>query len=80
MIDTIYADGSVQAKNHDRFFLGMSGLLLLILLVGFSRTLYLRLFFEVPSNPRISALTRRNSYCLVRLARSSGIAGERASR
>jgi hypothetical protein len=53
MIDTKYAaaDGSVQAENRDRFFLGMSGLLLLILLVGFSRTLYLRLFFEVPAIP-----------------------------
>ena len=45
------ADGSVQTKSRDRFFLAMSGLLLLILLVGFSRTLYLRLFFEVPPIP-----------------------------
>jgi hypothetical protein len=45
------ADGSVQTRSRDRFFLAMSGLLLLILLVGFSRTLYLRLFFEVPSIP-----------------------------
>lgn len=53
MTDTIYAtaDGSAHTKSRDRFFLGMSGLLLLILLVGFSRTLYLRLFFEVPSIP-----------------------------
>jgi hypothetical protein len=41
----------VQTKSRDRFFLAMSGLLLLILLVGFSRTLYLRLFFEVPPIP-----------------------------
>lgn len=45
------ADGSVQTGSRDRFFLAMSGLLLLILLVGFSRTLYLRLFFEVPPVP-----------------------------
>ncbi len=43
--------GSVQTRSRDRFFLAMSGLLLLILLVGFSRTLYLRLFFEVPPIP-----------------------------
>jgi len=45
------ADGSEQARSRDRFFLTMSGLLLLILLVGFSRTLYLRLFFDVPPIP-----------------------------
>ncbi len=45
------ADGSVQTRSRDRFFLAMSGLLLLILLVGFSRTLYLRLFFEAPPIP-----------------------------
>lgn len=45
------ADSSVQTRSRDRFFLAMSGLLLLILLVGFSRTLYLRLFFEVPPIP-----------------------------
>jgi hypothetical protein len=44
-------DGSVQTRTRDRFFLAMSGVLLLILLVGFSRTLYLRLFFEVPPIP-----------------------------
>ena len=38
-------------RTRDRFFLGMSVLLLLILLVGFSRTLYLRLFFDVPPIP-----------------------------
>jgi hypothetical protein len=45
------ADVGAQTKSRDRFFLTMSGLLLLILLVGFSRTLYLRLFFEVPPIP-----------------------------
>jgi hypothetical protein len=45
------ADGSVQTRSRDRFFLAMSVLLLFILLVGFSRTLYLRLFFEVPPIP-----------------------------
>jgi len=47
----VTADGSVQTRSRDRFFLSMSGLLLLILLIGFSRTLYLRLFFEVPPIP-----------------------------
>jgi len=47
----VTADGSVQTRSRDRFFLGMSGLLFLILLIGFSRTLYLRLFFEVPPIP-----------------------------
>lgn len=42
---------STQATSRDKFFLGMSVLLLLILLAGFSRTLYLRLFFEVPAIP-----------------------------
>jgi hypothetical protein len=45
------AAGGVQAGSRDRFFLIMSGLLLLILLVGFSRTLYLRLLFQVPPVP-----------------------------
>ncbi len=45
------ADVSAQTRSRDRFFLGMSVLLLLILLAGFSRTLYLRLFFEVPPIP-----------------------------
>jgi hypothetical protein len=45
------AGGSAQTRSRDRFFLAMSVLLLLILLVGFSRTLYLRLFFEVPPIP-----------------------------
>jgi hypothetical protein len=45
------ADVSVQTRSRDRFFLAMSVLLILILLVGFSRTLYFRLFFEVPAIP-----------------------------
>ncbi len=45
------ADVSAQTRSRDRFFLAMSVLLLLILLAGFSRTLYLRLFFEVPPIP-----------------------------
>jgi hypothetical protein len=45
------SDGIAQTSRRDRFFLTMSGLLFLILLVGFSRTLYLRLFFEVPAIP-----------------------------
>jgi hypothetical protein len=45
------ASGNAQTRSRDRFFLAMSGFLLLILLIGFSRTLYLRLFFEVPPVP-----------------------------
>jgi len=45
------ADVGARTGSRDRFFLGMSVLLLLILLAGFSRTLYLRLFFEVPPIP-----------------------------
>jgi len=33
------------------FYVGMSGALLLIVLIGFSRTLYLRAFFDVPEIP-----------------------------
>ena len=40
-----------RAQGRDRFFLSMSGALLLILLIGFSPTLYLRLFFDVPPIP-----------------------------
>ena len=40
-----------RARGRDRFFLSMSGALLLVLLFGFSRTLYLRLFFDVPPIP-----------------------------
>jgi len=43
--------GDVRTRSRDRFFLIMSGTLLLILLVGFSRTLYLRLLFQVPPVP-----------------------------
>ena len=46
------ADGlQTRARSRDRFFLCMSGALLLILLIGFSPTLYLRLFFDVPAIP-----------------------------
>jgi hypothetical protein len=40
-----------RAQGRDKFFLSMSGALLLILLIGFSPTLYLRLFFDVPPIP-----------------------------
>jgi hypothetical protein len=33
------------------FYIGMSGALLLIVLMGFARTLYLRVFFDVPQIP-----------------------------
>lgn len=40
-----------RVGSRDRFFLGMSGALFLVLLIGFSPTLYLRLFFDVPPIP-----------------------------
>jgi len=53
MIETSLATaaGGLRARRRDRFFLGMSGALLLILLIGFSPTLYLRLFFDVRPIP-----------------------------
>lgn len=46
------ADTSVTgARQADRFFLGMSIVLLAILLIGFSRTLFLRPLFQVPAIP-----------------------------
>ena len=38
-------------KRRDRFFWGMSGALLLVLLTGFAPTLYMRAFFDVPPIP-----------------------------
>ena len=38
-------------QHRDRFFLGMSGALLLILLTGFTPTLYMRVLFDVPPIP-----------------------------
>lgn len=40
-----------MAQARSRFFVGMSLFLLSIVLVGFSRTFYLRAFFEVPPIP-----------------------------
>jgi len=39
------------SQRRDPFYVGMSGALLLVLLIGFSPTLYLRLFFDVPPIP-----------------------------
>ena len=46
-----YANVAVRTQRRDPFFLSMSGALLLILLIGFAPTLYLRVFFEVPPIP-----------------------------
>ena len=48
---TTYGGVENLTKRRDRFFLGMSAVLLLILLVGFAPTLYLRVFFDVPPIP-----------------------------
>ena len=42
---------AVALRAGSAFYLGMSGALLLIVLMGFSRTLYLRAFFDVASIP-----------------------------
>src|SRR5512141_447358 len=39
------------ARTRNRFFLAMAGTLLLLVLVGFSPSLYLRVFFPVPPIP-----------------------------
>ena len=39
---------ATRSRVHSKFYLGMSVGLLLIVLVGFSRTLYLRAIFDVP--------------------------------
>lgn len=46
-----YRQAAGGAQRRDRFFLGMSGALLSILVIGFAPTLYLRMFFEVPPIP-----------------------------
>jgi hypothetical protein len=43
--------GVSRSRARSRFYVGMSGGLLLIVLVGFSPTLYLRAFFDVPEIP-----------------------------
>ena len=48
---TTYGGVENLTKRRDRFFLAMSAVLLLILLVGFAPTLYLRMFFDVPPIP-----------------------------
>jgi hypothetical protein len=37
-----------RRRSHDRFFLAMSIALLLLVLIGFARTFYLRAYFDVP--------------------------------
>ena len=44
-------DVAIRVHRRDRFFLVMSGVMLLIALAGFSPTLYLRAFFNVPAIP-----------------------------
>jgi hypothetical protein len=41
----------MPSERRSRFFVGMSIVLLLIVLVGFARTFYLRAFFDVPAVP-----------------------------
>jgi hypothetical protein len=45
------ADAAIHGRRRSRFFVAMSGVLLLIVLTGFSRTFFLRAFFEVPAIP-----------------------------
>lgn len=47
---------ATRGRARSRFYAGMSGMLLLIVLAGFSRTLYLRAFFDVPEIPAYVAL------------------------
>jgi hypothetical protein len=42
---------AVHVRAGGTFYIGMSGALLLIVVMGFSRTLYLRAFFDVPQIP-----------------------------
>jgi hypothetical protein len=42
---------AIPRPRRSRFFTGMSMILLLIVLIGFARTFYLRAFFEVPAIP-----------------------------
>ncbi len=46
-----YGDSGTKPPRRDRFFLAMSAGLMLILLIGFSPTLYLRAVFDVPPIP-----------------------------
>jgi hypothetical protein len=42
---------AARSRAHDKFYVGMSVVLLLLVLAGFSRTLYLRAVFDVPAVP-----------------------------
>jgi hypothetical protein len=42
---------SATARRRSKFYVGLSGTLLLIVLIGFAPTLYLRAFFDVPDVP-----------------------------
>jgi hypothetical protein len=42
---------AAAAKPRHKFFLTMSATLLLLVLIGFARTLYLRAYFDVPEHP-----------------------------
>jgi hypothetical protein len=48
-------------RYRTRIFLGLSGALLLIVLVGFARTFYLRAFIDVPDVPAYVLLHARQS-------------------
>ena len=42
---------SIEAQTRSMFFVGISGILLLLVLIGFSPTLYLRAYFDAPEMP-----------------------------
>jgi len=46
---------ATRLRAGSAFYLGMSGALFLIVLMGFSRTLYLRAFFDVAPIPAKSS-------------------------
>lgn len=44
-------EGATRRRPRTRFYVGMSSVLLLVVIAGFSRTFYLRSFFKVPTVP-----------------------------
>jgi hypothetical protein len=42
---------SIEAKTRSRFFVRISGILILIVVIGFSPTLYFRAYFDAPEVP-----------------------------
>lgn len=50
-MNTTTADAVLHSRRRSKFFVGMSVIMFLIVLVGFAKTLYLRAFFDVPAIP-----------------------------